>query len=77
MLQQFDAIAIDYNGTAATNSDFGKIVLAGISLDNSSSKERMVVARLNSNGKPDNSFAGDGRFAALRSPATMHRKLTE
>ncbi|HEX3356984.1 MAG TPA: DNRLRE domain-containing protein [Tepidisphaeraceae bacterium] len=61
--QEFNAIAIDYNGTGGSNSDFGKIILAGSSLQGTSSKSRMVVARLNSNGKSDNSFAGDGRFA--------------
>jgi uncharacterized delta-60 repeat protein len=56
-------LAIDYNGSSSTNSDYGKIVLVGNQAEEISASETqsdMVIARYNSNGKLDTSFAGDG-----------------
>ncbi len=58
------AVAIDYNGSAASNSDYGKIVAAGVSTRTDGSASSFSVARLNKNGKLDSSFAGDGRLIA-------------
>ena len=57
-----EAVAIDYSGTAATNPNFGKILLAGdtkVSAVNGS--QRIALARLNSNGRLDTSFNSEGK----------------
>ncbi|HEX3359056.1 MAG TPA: DNRLRE domain-containing protein [Tepidisphaeraceae bacterium] len=50
-----NAVAIDYNGTAATNKFYGTIVVAG-HVDSGS-----AVVRIKPNGDPDTSFDGDGK----------------
>ncbi len=50
------AVTIDYTGTAATNPQFGKIILAGTYSDDTSTPSYMALARLNSNGSRDMSF---------------------
>jgi uncharacterized delta-60 repeat protein len=54
------AVAIDYSGTAATNPNFGKIVLAGERTG--SGRNEYAMARLNANGSLDNSFDKDGQL---------------
>ena len=49
-----NAVAIDYSGSAATNPNFGKIILAGS--HSAYDKSHMALARLNANGRRDMSF---------------------
>jgi uncharacterized delta-60 repeat protein len=60
--EEAEGMAIDYNGTAATNSDFGKIVVVGHQTedDESQDAEKVVVARYNTNGSMDKSFNKTG-----------------
>ena len=56
------AVTIDYTGTATTNPNFGKIILAGsteVSAANGS--ERIALARLNADGHLDTSFNSEGK----------------
>ena len=62
--EEAEAVAIDYNGSTASNSDYGKIVVAGVSTRTDESASSFSVARLSKNGKLDSSFAGDGRLIA-------------
>src|SRR5438067_2400259 len=56
------AVAIDDTGTAATNPNFGKIVLAGSTMVSAiNGSERIALARLNSNGHLDTSFNSEGK----------------
>ena len=60
----FDSVfglAIDYNDTAATNPDYGKIVVVGGDFDSLGENATTAVMRLNTNGTLDTSFAGDGK----------------
>jgi uncharacterized delta-60 repeat protein len=52
------AVAIDYSGTPQSNSNYGKIVLAGIY--KTETFEQYAIARLNTNGKLDTGFAFGG-----------------
>jgi uncharacterized delta-60 repeat protein len=52
-------LVIDYNDTAATNPDYGRIVVSGYQEDGVVNT-KTAVARLNTNGTLDTSFAGDG-----------------
>ncbi len=54
-------VVIDYNDTAATNPDYGRIVVSGSSYTNAATAARPAIARFNTNGTPDTSFAGDGK----------------
>jgi uncharacterized delta-60 repeat protein len=54
------AVAIDCTGTAASNADFGHIVVAGEHFDDSNSHQDIDIARLNTNGSLDHSFNGGG-----------------
>jgi len=58
------AVAIDYNGTPATNPFYGSVVVAGNNhyLPNQSS--RVLLCRLLANGNLDNSFDGDGKMTS-------------
>ena len=66
------APSIDYNGSATTNPDFGKIVAVGYSRQGPffSSSSRIAIVRLDSDGAMDNSFAGDGK-TELKSEAII------
>jgi uncharacterized delta-60 repeat protein len=55
-----NAMQIDYNGTPASNPDYGRIVLAGLYNPRNFDKEQAAIARINSNGDLDESFDGDG-----------------
>ncbi len=56
------AIAIDYNGTAANNPDFGNIVFVGDSGGSEGlAHSRFAIVRVTAKGAIDNSFAGDGK----------------
>jgi uncharacterized delta-60 repeat protein len=56
------SVAIDYNGTAATNPYYGTIVMAGYQeWSYSHDIKYMAVARLTSSGSVDNRFDRDGR----------------
>ena len=64
------AVAVDYNGTAATNPLYGSIVVAGgYPLGNS----RFNVARLTPAGKLDGSFDGDGKLGTSFQGASFAR----
>lgn len=52
------AVAIDYSGTPQSNTNWGKIVLAGVYKTNTF--EQYAIARLNANGKLDTGFAFGG-----------------
>jgi uncharacterized delta-60 repeat protein len=57
-----DALAIDYNGSAASNPHYGKILIAGKTKQYTDSTDaRFAVARLNADGTPDEGFDHDGR----------------
>jgi uncharacterized delta-60 repeat protein len=60
--EDLGAMTIDYAGTPATNSDYGHIVLAGVSVDDDSDTFTPVlaVARFNPNGSLDKTFNGTG-----------------
>jgi uncharacterized delta-60 repeat protein len=60
-LESVTAIAIDYNGTAANNPDYGNIVFAGFSSGELLAHSRFAIVRVTAKGKVDNSFAGDGQ----------------
>jgi uncharacterized delta-60 repeat protein len=59
--EDVQAMQIDYNGTPASNPDYGRIVLAGFYNPDDPTKEQAAVARINSNGDLDGSFDGDGQ----------------
>jgi uncharacterized delta-60 repeat protein len=56
-----NAMAIDYNDTASTNPDYGKIVVVGGDYDDLGENATTALMRLNTNGTLDSSFAGDGK----------------
>jgi uncharacterized delta-60 repeat protein len=68
------AVAIDYTGTAASNPNYGKIVIAGTRDDNST-REYFDVVRLNANGAIDRSFGSGGERA--HSFVNHHRSFIE
>jgi uncharacterized delta-60 repeat protein len=53
------AVAIDYNGTPASNPDYGSIVVGGNKTNNDSNAS-FAIARLTPNGNLDNSFGNGG-----------------
>jgi uncharacterized delta-60 repeat protein len=64
-----EAIAIDYNGTASTNSDYGKIILAGhqaekahddAPLSEPNDTYKILLARYTANGSLDKTFDFSG-----------------
>lgn len=60
------AIAIDYAGTAKTNKEYGKIVVAG------SSAGGFVIARLNPNGALDSTFGVGGKVSGVLAGGTAN-----
>ncbi|HEX4792517.1 MAG TPA: DNRLRE domain-containing protein [Humisphaera sp.] len=56
-----NAVALDYNGTPASNPDYGHIVVAGGQIDFSNPGDTIAVARLNPDGTPDHTFDSDGQ----------------
>src|SRR5205085_9628548 len=56
------ALAIDYNGSAASNPNFGKIIMAGDAVDFSGDNpiDRFYITRFSTNGKLDSSFHHNG-----------------
>jgi uncharacterized delta-60 repeat protein len=62
--EEASAVAIDYTGTAASNSNYGKIVIAGKRYNEDDGyREYFDVVRLNGNGAIDRSFASGGERA--------------
>jgi uncharacterized delta-60 repeat protein len=59
------AVAIDYTGSAATNPNFGKIIVVGQrglgAEGRDSSPSQIAIVRLNTNGTRDAAFDGDGQ----------------
>ncbi len=56
-----EAVAIDYNGSASSNPDYGKIIVVGNQADLSNhTTDKIVIARFNSNGSLDDGFANHG-----------------
>ncbi|MDB4872618.1 MAG: hypothetical protein JWL97_3622, partial [Gemmatimonadales bacterium] len=53
------AVAVDYTGTAAGNPNYGKIVVAGSSIDG------FVIARFNPNGTLDTTFGTAGKVRGV------------
>jgi uncharacterized delta-60 repeat protein len=56
-----NAVAIDYNGTAATNPLYGFIVVSGSKYGDNSPGNQLALTRLTPQGQVDNSFDSDGR----------------
>jgi uncharacterized delta-60 repeat protein len=61
------SVEIDYNGTAATNPHYGKIIVAGVRTGGSG---KFAVARLRTNGTLDGGFDGDGKRTIAIANAT-------
>jgi uncharacterized delta-60 repeat protein len=59
--EQAKAVAIDYSGTAASNPNYGKIVIAGNRFGDA--RDYFDVVRLNTNGAIDRSFGSGGERA--------------
>ena len=64
-LEEARAVAIDHSGTAATNPNFGKIIVVGGTGD--FKDEHLALARLNTNGSRDATF-GKGGVVKARIP---------
>lgn len=63
--ERASAVAIDYNGTPATNPLYGTIVAVGDKRSGSGSpSERFTICRLRPDGTADSSFDGDGRLTS-------------
>ena len=56
-----EGMTIDYVGSASSNTDYGKIVVVGKSVGDTT---QFMFARLNTNGKLDTSFHKNGKFVA-------------
>jgi uncharacterized delta-60 repeat protein len=58
-----DTLAIDYNGSAASNPNYGKIIMAGDAASfGDVNLDKFYIARFNTNGKLDSSFHHNGKL---------------
>ena len=57
-------LAIDYTGSASTNPNYGKIIMAGDAFIFDSNTFRFLIARLTTSGHLDSSFHHNGKLAS-------------